>query len=360
MLDADDFASVFPDDIAYDNELIEEIQENKKSLGGRTFFERLLELLQIKSVRRAYPPPTPSHLEKLHEAIVSAPIAQHYKHSLLFYLLKDLDGAYEGETELSTTFARRVQLAPRFWTFVEGLWALDHLDCRTAVARLTHPSIIPTFPDEIMLVLLSRAAAGQQGRRRGVGATAREGREREREGEDVSVLPLAYYDCANPPLVGQQIKVEFVRYLAARSVTETFYWIRARPEQEQRVLLEVLVKETLDRHAWDEEEEAGEGQDGAATYSREERAVELVGLPFTEEEEEWVESYLTEGKGRTLRGAADTVQMRRIATGRLEKVVAEGMAKGRKYEQVNWEVLRDGIKRGLGPRGELEGMGLSA
>lgn len=143
-------------------------------------------------MRRAYPPTSSSHLEKLHQAIVDAPVALHYKHSLFYYLLKDLDGVYEGETELSTTFARRVHLGQQFSTFIDGLWALDHLDCQTAVARLTHPSIIPTFPDEIMLVLLSQAA--------------QPGRKAQEEREEASVWPLAYYHCANPPLVGQQVK----------------------------------------------------------------------------------------------------------------------------------------------------------
>jgi hypothetical protein len=48
MRDIDDFESVFPEDTTYSGSLADQIELNKKQLGGRTFFERLLELLQIK------------------------------------------------------------------------------------------------------------------------------------------------------------------------------------------------------------------------------------------------------------------------------------------------------------------------
>lgn len=237
-------------------------------------------------------------------------------------MLKDLSPAWHDQTELATKFAGDVHLESRFWTFIEGLWALDHLQCETAVGHLTHPSIIPTFPDEIMMVLLHYV------RSHGQSPTA-------------TILPLAYYNCANPPLVGQDVKNEFVRYMADRNVTETFYWIRARPEHEQKPLLQVFVEEILDQNGWDREDEQ---------YKRQEKALELVSLPLTEEEEIWIETFLTEGKGRNYRNALDTVQMRRIASGRLKEAANEATAKGRKHDQVNWEILRDGIKRGLGDR----------
>jgi hypothetical protein len=73
-------------------------------------------------------------------------------------------------------------------------------------------------------------------------------------------------------------------------------------------------------------------------------------LPFSDEEEEFVEKFLTEGKGRTYQGAQDTVLMRRIAMGRLTDVASEAATRGRKLDGVNWEMLKDGVKKGLGPR----------
>jgi hypothetical protein len=51
MRDIEDFTSVFSD-LRYSNERVSRILENKKALGGKTFFERLLELLHIKCVSR--------------------------------------------------------------------------------------------------------------------------------------------------------------------------------------------------------------------------------------------------------------------------------------------------------------------
>jgi hypothetical protein len=261
-------------------------------------------------------------LRELHKRINGAPISDHYKHSLFFYLLKDLSANDREEIPISTRFAQEVHLEKRFWTFVEGLWLLDHLQYASAVGNLTHPSIIPTFPDEIMSVLLRHASIATNL-------------------PDEAILPLAYYNCANPPLAGKEVKTEFVKYMADRNVTETLFWVRARPEYEQRQLLEVLVEETLDRNGWSPDDE---------TYAREAKAMEFVSLPLTETEEKWVETFLTEGKGRTLRGAGDTVEMRRIATGRLKEAAGDAGLKGRRHDQVNWEILRDGVKRGLGPR----------
>lgn len=240
----------------------------------------------------------------------------HYKHCLLFYLLKDLSPTFHNENELATTFASRVHLEKKFWTFIEGLWLLDHGHYETAVGNLTHPSIIPTFPDEIILVLLSREDVPEK-----------------------DVLPLAYYNCTNPPLASEEAKTEFVKWMANRNTTETFYWIRGRPEHEHKALLEILIEETLHgsvRHRVD--------------ISREAKAAEFVGLPFSDEEERWIETFLTEGKGRTLPGAVDTVIMRRFATGRMVDVANDTTAKGKRVNGINWDVLKEGVRNGLGPR----------
>jgi len=47
MLDVEDFEAVYRD-LYYTDGLVQEIQSYRTALGGRTFFERLLILLQIK------------------------------------------------------------------------------------------------------------------------------------------------------------------------------------------------------------------------------------------------------------------------------------------------------------------------
>ncbi|KAF3047526.1 hypothetical protein E8E12_009923 [Didymella heteroderae] len=332
MLDVEDFDAVFQG-FNYTDGLVQQIQEYQHALGGQTFFERLLDLLKIKG-RKAYPPKTPQQLHDLHQRIVSAETTLHNKHCLIFYLLKDLSPQQHEDDELATAFARGVHLEKRFWTFIEGLWALDRLEFATAVGSLTHPSIIPTFPDEIMLTLL-------------------EGREKlntlnVQKGEQDEVLPLAYYNCVKPPLEDQKVRNQFAKYLSGRNITETYYWIHTRPEYEQKPLLEILIEQTLEKSVWSN----GVGEE---VYAREDKAMELVSLPFSEEEEKFIEEFLTKGKGRTYRNAEDTVMMRRIAMGKLSNVAKDQDTRGRRIDGVDWDSLKDGIDRGLGPRRDEDG-----
>lgn len=283
---------------------------------------------------KIYPPRDRKQLQDLHQRIISAETSLHNKHCLIFYLLKDLSPQRHEATELATGFARDVHLEKRFWTFIEGLWALDHLEFRIAVEHLTHPSIIPTFPDEILYILL-RGGDSQ-------GALSVE------KNSCDGILALAYYNCVKPPLDDPKTRTEFAKYMSARNVTDTYFWIRTRPEYEHKALLEILMDQTIERSAWTS------GAD-AETYTREEKALEFVSLPFTEDEEEFIEKFLTEGKGRTYQGALDTLLMRRIAMGRLADVAKEPSMRGRKHEGLNWEILKDGVKRGLGPRKNEEG-----
>lgn len=49
MLDVEDFDAVYQG-LNYSDGIVQQIQENQHALGGRTFFERLIELLQIKGM----------------------------------------------------------------------------------------------------------------------------------------------------------------------------------------------------------------------------------------------------------------------------------------------------------------------
>lgn len=90
---------------------------------------------------------------------------------------------------------------------------------------------------------------------------------------------------------------------------------------------------------------------GPSGELRSDKGVELINLPFDEEEESWFEEYLLTGKGRTLYGAKDTVIMRRIASGKMTETFHDSTGlSGRKLDGVNWDTLKDSIQRGAGPR----------
>ena len=88
--------------------------------------------------------------------------------------------------------------------------------------------------------------------------------------------------------------------------------------------------------------------------------MELIGLPFTEEEEMWFEEYLSEGKGRILQGARDTLRARQIASGRLQDALGDAKDLScRKQEGTNWMALKGSLKQGSRPRFDVTAAGFS-
>lgn len=80
------------------------------------------------------------------------------------------------------------------------------------------------------------------------------------------------------------------------------------------------------------------------------RGVELINLPFTEEEEAWFEEYLIHGEGRMLKKGKDTLMMRRIGTGKFTESLSVKGLNGRGLAGLDWNIIADGIQDGLGPR----------
>jgi hypothetical protein len=128
------------------------------------------------------------------------------------------------------------------------------------------------------------------------------------------------------------------RSIAQTSVTEAYLFCQGQPEATRRQMFETLVGITLDR---------SRSETTAA------RALELVNLPFNAEEEEWFEYHLTTGAGRSLKGAKDTVMMRRIATGNFSDALSDGELGGKNIAGLSWDMMRAALTEGLGPRAEV-------
>lgn len=232
----------------------------------------------------------------------------------MFYILKDFDDDDAREDPLSTEFSDDFFLPDRYRIYVSGLWELDNLNFRRALDYLTEPSLIPTFPDEILDTLLKHTPTHEQD------------------------LVLAYYHTVSPPLTNEKTRDHFFEYLAKISVTEAYTFSREQGDPLHRHLFEMLIWAALT-------DETGE--------ARATRCVELVNLPFDEEEEGWFEEYLNDGKGRSLHGAKDTIMVRRIAMGKTADALNEGeFLSGRKMNGVNWDTVKSGLKAGVGARTE--------
>ncbi|PGH16590.1 hypothetical protein AJ79_01696 [Helicocarpus griseus UAMH5409] len=306
----EDFDATFSSkrDFTYDSRTYDQIIANRRALENVLFVDRLLKALNIDAASRVYPPKNNQGLRNLYSQIVSSLSPNHHKQALIYYLLRDLRSMGGGDASLQ--FARRCYLPEKYRLFIEGLWYLDRLEFRRALEYLTEPSLIPTFPDEILYVL---AALPKQ---------------------DDS-LATAYYLTASPPLASPKAFNAYFALLCRTRIIESFYFARKQNDILHRELLEQLIVFVLSS-------KAGE--------ARASRAMDLINLPFNVEEEEWFEECLLSGKAKHLQGAKDTVMMRRVATGQLENLSSDLEALGgRKIEGLNW----DDLKKNLRPSSSL-------
>lgn len=171
--------------------------------------------------------------------------------------------------------------------------------------------MIPTFPDDILEVLVRHAK------------------------NDDLTLPLAYYHTVQPALTSTQALESLYSAIARTSVTEAFYFCRGQQEYAQRHMFEMLISLVLNNSS----------KDTAA-----DRSMELVNLPFTAEEEGWFEEYLSNGEGRTIPKASDTLMMRKLGTGRFAESLAVEGTSTRAIGGMNWKTLLLAVEDGLGRR----------
>lgn len=180
---------------------------------------------------------------------------------------------------------------------------------------------MPTFPQEILYTLCRHAP------------------------KDDATLPLAYYHTVSPSVTSTKALEALFEVMCQASITDAFYFSRGQGDLIHRTLLEALV---------------GFIHSSAAGDVRAAKAIELIGLPLTEEEELWFEEFLSEGKGRNLHGAHDTLRARQIVSGRLENASSNSKdSTGRKHEGINWTVLKGSLKQGLETRFDITATGIS-
>ncbi|KAJ5624086.1 hypothetical protein N7510_000395 [Penicillium lagena] len=301
----EDFETIFffNKKYSYDAKVVEQILANRRALENQLFADRLLGLLGIKGVTKVYPPKTNADLRSLVKHIVESALDIHHKQALIYYLLKDCRAAPDAAQQ----FARRFHLPEKYRLFIEGLWNLDRLEFRRAIEYLTEPSLIPTFPDEILYTLTMTHLPKQD-----------------------DSLAIAYFLTVAPPLATEKVQRAFFEALCRSNVTEAFYFTRRHDESHRRSYFAQLV-ELVHKNK--------PGQ------RRSKRAMELIGLPFDEDEAQWFEEVLLHGNASSLPGAKDTVMMRRLATGRLDSLSPElESLGGKKIDGLNWDDLRASMR----------------
>ena len=216
--------------------------------------------------------------------------------AILYYLVRD---SRAGSTE--TTFLRKTGLPPKYSAFLAGIHELDHAQFSRAIEHLTDPSITgePTFADEVLLVLLQHPKCDPS-------------------------LATAYYLTVQPPLRSIQTLDAYFALLTKTNVVEAYGFAKA--SEEHRRLFEQLIVSVHKDHTGDELAK---------------RALHLVGLPLTHEEEQWFEECLLEGKASKLPGSKDTVLMRKFTKGQLKASTGVlSRTEGQKLHGISWEDIR--------------------
>jgi len=198
---------------------------------------------------------------------------------------------------------------------MKGLWHMDRLQFELALQYLTHPSLVPTFHEEILETLVDHA-------------------------KDDVTLPLAYYHTVQPVLSTSRALGRLFTAIARTSVTEAFYFARGQLEAAHRQMFEALISSVLHAPA---------GEAVAA------RSIELVKLPFTKDEELWFDEYLTNGEGHSLKRAKDTLLMRKVGANRFSQALALRDISTGSSSDLNWATLQNGIHEGLGRRAMMGG-----
>lgn len=122
----------------------------------------------------------------------------------------------------------------------------------------------------------------------------------------------------------------FFETLCRSNVTEAFYFSRKYDDSHRQKFFSQLI-EFIHKTA--------------AGQKRSRQAIELVGLPFDENEEGWFMETLLHGSSSTLPGAKDTLMMRQLATGQLDGMAGELEALGgKKVDGLNWDDLRQSMR----------------
>lgn len=162
---------------------------------------------------------------------------------------------------------------------------------------IAHPSLIPDFADDILSALV-------------------------RHGSDS--LALSYYYTVQPILNTSAALELLFDAMARTSVTEALLYSRTQPEYTREVLFRRMIFVALGDK---------QSEDPAAG------ARDLAFLPLESDEEAWFEEYLTNGDGKSLKKAKDTLLIRKIAGDRFTEA---GQLRG----AGQWAPILEGIKAG--------------
>jgi len=263
-----------------------------------------VQLLTLVAVTSHYPPRSIATLKALFNLITTS---QHLdslkKHSLIYYLLLDLPSR-----RAASDFASRVHLPHNFIDLVTALHCLDTLSLNDALQHLTSPAITPPIPEKIVKTLYKHGSAS---------------------------MVATFMTCVQPELESSEsVEIYFTAQMELSPEGAFLYARTGVPGYLKAPFLKKLISYCI-------------------TVNPAVNALKLLNLPF-EEEEKYI--FVEALKGSGLEVARDTLMVWQMHQGRVEEAL-KGTRKAAARGEVgglDWGVLGEGLRRGVGGRGGLE------
>lgn len=180
---------------------------------------------------------------------------------------------------------------------------------KKALDYLTEPTLIPTYPEEILFTLCRHTPKNDYR------------------------LPLAYYHTVLPDITSEEVLEALFLALCQSSIAEAFFFSRKQDEATHHKLFHKLIH-FIHADSTDEPKAM--------------RAAALISLPLNEIEDKWFTEYLKDGQGKKLPHAKDTLIIKGLIQGDF-KLLEDGGESivGEKINGVNWAMLKEGLRRGL-------------
>ena len=159
MSDLEEFEVVFGrnEHIAYERGAVAEIRKRRKDLEGELFIDRLLKALGLQDRNHSdsllswtinllnrllasniYPPASHAAMRELHHQISYSSSPSHHKHSVLYYIVKDVP---QRKSRLQEKFLDISYLPAKYKIFVDGIWSLDHLELEVSGPEATFAKV---------------------------------------------------------------------------------------------------------------------------------------------------------------------------------------------------------------------------
>ncbi|KAK3824635.1 MAG: nuclear pore complex assembly-domain-containing protein [Benniella sp.] len=137
----------------YSDAELTEIEQRRQQLGGKLFYDRLLEFVDIE-VGALYPPKNHAQQRNLWTNIyIHGNLNTDNRNCLAYYLLKNKHDDANGE------FLSEFMIPPRFVDLMNGFWALDHFEFKTAVLYLSRPGLTVDWIEDVIEAIFEHGSA---------------------------------------------------------------------------------------------------------------------------------------------------------------------------------------------------------